>query len=104
MPLMPGKYAASPAQSFQTPGVRHSAHAIMLFHQLIAGANMSGRHLFLRRELVFDHFEYPIKARQRKHQHHHATNTGASMNCSLQPRDKRDIRGSFRFWRASGSR
>ena len=60
---------------FKLLGVRHSAHAIVLFHQLVAGTNVSGRHLFLRRELVFDDFEYPIKARQREHQHHHATNT-----------------------------
>ena len=45
----------------------------MLFHQLIAGANVGGRHLFLRRELIFNDFKNPVEPRQRKDQHHHAT-------------------------------
>ncbi len=46
-----GEIAASPAQSFQTPGCPPFGPRDMLFHQLIAGANVSGRHLFLRANL-----------------------------------------------------
>ena len=46
----------------------------MLFYQLVAGAHVGGRHLFLRRELVFDDFKYPVESRQREHQHHHPAN------------------------------
>ncbi len=42
-----GENAASPAQSFQTPGCPPFGPRIVLFHQLIAGTNVSGRHLFL---------------------------------------------------------
>ena len=53
-------------------GVSHPPHTIVLFDQLIAGADVGGRHLFLRGEFVFDDFKHPVKARQGKHQHHHA--------------------------------
>ena len=44
----------------------------MFFYQLIAGANVGGGHLLLRRKAVFDHLKYPVKSRQSKDQHHHA--------------------------------
>ncbi len=46
----------------------------MLLNQLVAGADVRGGHLFLRRESVLNHLKDPVEARQRKHQHHHATN------------------------------
>ncbi len=52
-------------------GVSHPPHTIVLFDQLITGADVGGRHLFLRRKFVFNDFKHPVKARQGKHQHHH---------------------------------
>ncbi|MNT07074.1 hypothetical protein D3C72_1417630 [compost metagenome] len=48
----------------------------MLFDQLIAGANVRRRHLFLRREFIFDDLKHTIKTRQREDQHHHPADSG----------------------------
>ncbi len=48
----------------------------MLLNQLVAGADVRGGHLFLRRESVLNHLKDPVEARQRKNQHHHAANAG----------------------------
>ena len=55
-------------------GIGHAPDAVVLFHQLVAGPDVRGGHLFLRGKLVFNDFKHPVEARQGKHQHHHAAN------------------------------
>ncbi|MNC39670.1 hypothetical protein D3C75_883400 [compost metagenome] len=69
-------------------GIGHPPDAIVLFYQLVAGHHLRLRNLFLRRKFVFDHFEYPIKGRQRKHQHHHAFHARRNNKLLLRLRHK----------------
>ena len=57
---------------FEFLGIGHASNAIVLFDQLVTGADVGRGHLFLRRKFVFDNFEDPIESGQSKHQHHHA--------------------------------
>ena len=59
---------------FEFLSIRHTSDTVMLFDQLIAGADVRGGHLFLRREPVFNDLKYAVEPRKRKHQHHHAAN------------------------------
>ena len=60
---------------FKLLSISHPPDTVMFLHQLVAGADVRGGHLFLRGKLVFYDFKHPVEARQRKHQHHHAANT-----------------------------
>ncbi|VFS64371.1 Uncharacterised protein [Raoultella terrigena] len=67
---------------FKLLGIGHSPDAVVLFNQLIAGADVGGGHLLLRRKTVLDDLKYPVEAGRVKTSITMPRMPGASINCS----------------------